>query len=328
MMASRRNWLLVLLACLSLLAAGSAGACGGGGDDDDGGNGGAQTSAPATNGDDGGDDGGDGGDALDGLTFQINETFYHSGFEVELGEGSVQAVKDTFGNIDGYVLTIEGTFKNLGGSQSSFAPEMTVVQGTRNYTKNFGSRAPTVGSGLTGEGDLLFNIDEEFDYEQARLVIGEGDETRAEVPFAPAAGALVALAPEEITLSGTISLALIDLTFTGAELRYDVPERWETVEDGDRALTLHFGATSRKTGNWNIFAQEFSLTKPNGNSVPVSGSKLGSLPGSTDGTTTEDLYLRFIVDADAEGDYSLRYKPAGYWVEGGPAEGTLEFTIN
>lgn len=328
-MLSPRNWLLVILAGLTLLTAGLVGACGGGGDDDDGGTGGTRTAAPTTAaGGGGGDDGGTDGDALDGLTFRINETFYHSGFEVELGEGRVEAVKDAFGNIDGYVLTIEGTFKNLGDSQFSFGPEMTIVQGTKNYTKNFGTKDPTAGSGLTGEGELLFNVDEQFDYEQAKLVVGEGDETRAEIPFAPAAGDLVALAPEDLTLTGDISLALIDLTFTGAELRYDVPERWETVDDGDRALTLRFDATSRKTGNWNVFAQEFSLTKPNGNSVPVSGSKLGSLPGSAEGTATEGLYLRFTVDADAKGDYSLRYKPANYWVEGGPPEGTLEFTID
>jgi hypothetical protein len=328
-MLFRRNWLLLLLACLALaLAVG----CGGGGDDDDdgdGGSGGGQTTAPADGGDDGGDDGGTDGDPLDGLTFQVNETFYHSGFEVELGQGTVESQEEgVFSDEVNWFLTIEGTFTNNGDSEFSFAPEMSIVQGTKNYSLNFSTDAPTVGSGLTGEGELIFNIDEEFDYEQAKLVVGSGDETRAEIPFAPSAGELIALAPEEdLPATGTISLTLIDLNFTNADLRYDVPGQWRTVDEGDRALTLHFSATSRKTGNWNIFANEFALTKPNGSSVPVDGSSLGSLPGSEAGTTTEDLSLRFLVDAEAEGEYTLRYTPADYWTDGGPTEGTLVFSI-
>jgi hypothetical protein len=129
-------------------------------------------------------------------------------------------------------------------------------------------------------------------------------------------------------VTGTASLDLIDLTFTGAELRYDLPVTFEEVDEGDIALTLTFDATSRKNGNWNIFAQEFALTKPNGNSVPVDGSDLGSLPGSADGIATEDLYLRFLVDADeTAGDYSLHFKPGSYWIESGPEEVTFEFTL-
>ena len=326
-MLFRRNWLFLILSCFALASAALATGCGGG-DDLEVNPGGGATTAPAGGGDDSGDDGGTDGAAFEDTTFQINETFYHSGFEVELGEGNVDATTNIYGDIDGYYLTIEGTFKNLGDDQGSFYPEMSIVQGTKNYQSNLGGDTPTVGGGLTGEGELLFSIDDEFDYEQAKLIVGSGDETRAEVPFAPSAGELVALAPEEPVVTGKISVTQIDLDFTGAELRYDVPISFEEVDDGDRALTLNFTATSRRSGNWNVFAQEFALTKPNGNSVPADGAGLGSLPGSDDGIATEDLYVRFLVDAEATGSYTLRFKPATYWTEPGPEEATLTFELD
>jgi hypothetical protein len=326
----RRLLVRTLVACLALASV--AGACSG---DDSGGNfftGSATATAAATNGaepGDGGDSGsgGEPGDTLDGTTFAIDGTFYHSGFEVTLRQGSVGVTTDMLGNVDGYVLSIDGTFTNLGDSATFFGPEMSIVQGTKSYTNSFQSDSPQVGSGLTGEGGLRFVIDEEFDYEAAKLVVGAADETRAEIPFAPGAGVLKDLAPSELDVTGVASLDPIDLSFNGAELRYDLPSSYREVDDGHVAITLHFDATSRKSGNWRINDQDFSLIGPDGIAVGTDGSVLASLPGSEDGLTTQDLFVRFIIDADAPGTYTLRFKPGSYWITSGPEETTVEFEL-
>jgi hypothetical protein len=52
------------------------------------------------------------------------------------------------------------------------------------------------------------------------------------------------------------------------------------------------------------------------------------LPGSEDGTTTPDLYLRFLVDDPPDGEYTLRFTAPSWFVgEDGVEEGTLAFTL-
>ncbi len=325
----RRRPTLVMATCVTL--ASMVPACSG---DDAGGGfftGSATATAAATSGGDpgAGDSGAVAGDGaeLDGTTFVIDGTFYHSGFEVTLREGTVGVTEDVLGNVDGYVLTIDATFTNLGDSTTFFDAATSIVQGTKSYASSFQSDAPDVGGGLTGEGGLRFVIDEDFDYEAATLVVGAGDEARAEVPFSPGAGTLKDLAPSELEVSGVASLDAIDLTFSGAELRYDVPSSYREVDAGQVAVTLHFDATSRKSGNWRVNAQDFALVKPDGIAVGTDGSSLASLPGSEQGLTTQDLFVRFVIEADTPGTYTLRFKPGTYWVSSGPEETTFDFTL-
>ena len=214
-MLFRRNWIFLALSALTLALAGAAAACGG--DDDNLGGGAATATATAANNETPAGDGDD-TDSLDGTTFQINKKFWHSGFEVLLEKGTIEAEKDVFGDVKGYQLTIEGTFKNLGDDTTFFGPDVAIVQGTKNYVSSFGYDPPTAGSGLTTEGQVAFKIDDGFDYTKAKLVIGSGDEVRAEIPFGTAAGELVALEPEEPPVTGMISLDLVDIEITGAQL--------------------------------------------------------------------------------------------------------------
>lgn len=320
--------LVVLLTAIALMAA----ACGGGDDDgDDGEPTDAPTAAPTDGGDDdGGDDDGGSGDGGDGAfeeVFPINQTFWHSGFMVEIGDAVHAGTEPDIFDEQVFTLTLEATFTNEGDDQTFFDAEVTMFAGGDTYSPQ--SDRPNVpGGGLSADGEFVFRVEEGFEIDDAYLIAGFGGDQQARVPLGPAGGELIALEPSEAPLTGAISSSLIDMNFTLAEVRADNPVNHREVEAEKLALTLNFDVTSRKSGNWSIFPLEFSLMLPSGSSVAVDGADLPGLPGSDDGLDTTGLYLRFIVDDPPEGTYTLRWVPPDRWIgEGDPAEETFEFEL-
>jgi hypothetical protein len=185
-----------------------------------------------------------------------------------------------------------------------------------------------VPASLSAPGEFLFIVEPGFDPTTALLLVGRPEENRAQIPLGSDAGELVSLEPSEPAVAGTISLQLIDLHITGAELRADRPVTYSQVEAGKWALTLFIDATSRASGNWSVLPQNFTLTLPSGSTVAPDGTDLGSLPGTDDGVDSSGLYVRFLVDDPAEGAYTLRFTP-GTWFIGDDevSEGSLAFTL-
>lgn len=315
---------LLIVAALAL-GLGALAACGGGDDDDDGEPTGAATTAPA-----GGETtpaDGDGGPVDE--SFSVNQEFWHSGFHITLSDGRYYSEEDALTRDVTYFVEIDASFENLGPSETFFDGALALVAGGDSYSSTLGSDIPNVPSGLSSSGTLIFIVDEDFDAESAYLQVGAAGENQARVPLGAGGGELVDLAPSEPAVTGTISLELIDLNFTSAELRADRLSSYTEIDEGKLALTLNFDVISRKSGNWNIFANEFALVLPDGSGVAADGSELGSLPGSDIGTETGDLSLRFLVNDPPAGEYTLRFTPADYWFdETDPAEGTLTFELS
>ena len=267
-------------------------------------------------------------DELDGLEFAIDESFWHSGYAVTLDSGRVEAERDTFDEVTGHVLTLAGTFENLGDDTFWFGPDLSIVQPDATYDNTDFGDVPEAAGGLTVEGELTFSVDEAFDPATAMLVVGNADQARAQVPLEPGAGDLVDLPPEPVDVAGTMSVTPLDVEVVGAERRWDIPVDHDQAPAGEQALTLDITITSRKTGNWGLPDGSFVLVTPDGTSLPVDGSDTGgSLAGSEAGTDHDDLYLRFLVPEDAAGDYTLRMDPPDYWFTDEPTEATLEFTL-
>ena len=274
------------------------------------------------------------GDSADGTieafeeVYPVNQTFWHRGFMVEIGNG-IHAVSepDAFGAQE-FTFTLEAAFTNGGDNQTFFDSVVTVVTPGNTLTSTFNSDLPSVAGGLTGSGAFLFMVDETFQIDDAYLVIGSGSEHQARVPLGPGGGELIALEPSDAVLSETMSNSLIDMNFRSAAVRADNPLSYAQMEADKLAVTLNFDVTSYKSGNWSVFPQEFALTLPSGSSVAVDGSDLPGLPGSEQGLDSTGLYLRFIVDDPVAGTYVLRWAPPDRWIgEGDPAEYTLELEL-
>jgi len=314
------RFIVLLAACLLLPVLALAAACGGDDDDDEGSPTDAATTAP-------GGSPSDTGGAFEEQPFAVNNEFWHAGFHVTLGDGLYFAEQDEFTEELTYFVSIEVTFENLGPDQTTFPSDLVLTGSGGNATPGADSEFPSVPAGLSSDGTLVFVVDETFEADSAELVAGTGDETQAHVPLG-AEGTLVTLEPTAPAVSGSLTMELIDLTFTSAELRADVPVNYTEVEDGKLALTINFDATSRNSGNWSVNATDFALILPGGSAAGADGAELGSLPGSEAGIDTPDLYVRFLVDDPPAGDYTLRLTPGSWFIgDDGVTEATFDFSL-
>jgi hypothetical protein len=323
----RRNRILVLLCGLLLVATLAVASACGGGDGDDNGDTTDATATPTSDATPADNGGGEPTQAPDGEEFTVDQEFWHSGFHVTLGDGMVFSEENIFGDVHHFV-SIDATFENVGNSQDRLFTDIELIKPGTTPFLDEDSVIPRVNAGLSEEGALIFLVDEGFDVDGAVLVIGYEEDAKAQVPLGDGGGELIALEPSEPQVSGSISMELIDLSFTSAELRADVPANHTQIEAGRRALTLNFDATSRRSGNWSVNSQDFELIPPNGSNLSVFGWDLPNLEGSDLGTETTGFFLIFLVDEQPAGDYTLRFTPGSWFVgEDGVTEGTFDFTI-
>ncbi len=263
---------------------------------------------------------------LDGTNFVLDQHFWHGGFRVELESADVWTSQTRFTNRVSYWLTLRGRFENLGVDPAVFDPEMAVLfDGLVLSTRQ--GQAPQAGAGSAAPGELTFLVSDDFEYQRAELLVGAPGENRARVPLGPE-GEAVRLEPSEPSISGAAVMNLLEVNLTSAELRYDDPLTHSTIEEDKMALTLNFDVLSRKEGNWQLFADNFALLLPDGTSATPDRVELGSFPGSEEGLTTEDRYVRFTIDATTSGEFVLRIMPGEWFViEDGVAEAEIEFSI-
>lgn len=262
----------------------------------------------------------------------VGATFWHSGFQVEVGQATLSAPEEQLSGQVTRTLTVAATFHNEGPDEREFDAQTAVVGADGNAQTLYPSASdlPRVPSGLSTAGMFGFLLPEDFDLDSAYLLVGWDGDNQARIPLGPGGGELVDLAPFEVDLTGEIALELIDLAFTGAEVRADVPESYTEVAEGQWSVWLYFDVTSRRSGNWNVRTEHFALSLPDGSAVAAVGSRLVGLPGDEEGQVTTDLFVRFLVPDPPQGTYTLRFQaPDWFVVEGSdaPTEGTLDLTL-
>jgi len=260
--------------------------------------------------------------------FTVGQEVWHSGFRIEFGEGLSYQEERLSGDTLHYV-SFDALFENLGEDEKIFGSEINLVANGVAAIQSTGSESfPIVPGGLSSPGTVEYIVEPGFDFDNAELVVGREGDQQARVPLG-SGGELIALAPAEVDLAGELSMELIDMAFTSADLRYDAPINYEQAPEGKIALTIHFDVTSRRDGNWNIFADDFALIVPDGTAVAADGSMLHALPGSAAGTTTPDHYVRFLLDDPPAGGYTLRFTPGDPFIgEDGVTEATFDFTLS
>lgn len=265
--------------------------------------------------------------AIEPRSFTVGQEAWHSGFRIDFGDGVFNGETDLFTDETHYWIEVGINMENLRDQDWSMYTDQFALVASGNATTARGdSELPNVPGGLASNGKLVFDVDGSFDPATSMIMVGTSDEVRAEIPLG--GGSAITLEPSTAPLTGELQLELLDLTFNMADLQYDNPGQFSNVDSGSIALILHFDAVSRKSGNWQIFAQDLALTLPDGSSTVPSASDLEPLPGSDEGTNTTGLSVMYTVPDPPTGDYSLRLIVGDWFVgEDGVNEATYEFSL-
>ena len=262
---------------------------------------------------------------LDETNFVLDQHFWHDGFRVDLAGAEVWTTQARFTNRLSYWLTLRGRFENFGATAAYFEPEMAILFDGLVLSRRQGN-PPQVGAGSAEPGELTFLVPDDFEYQRAELVVGALGENRARVPLGPE-GEAVRLEPRAVAVDGSGAVQLLELTLTGAVLRYDDPASHSTAAEDTMTLTVSFDLLSWKEGSGRLVNDDIELKLPDGSIAAPDWADLGAVDGSEGGTLTEDQMVRFIVDADGAGDYTLLITPRQFAAEGEAATIEIDFSL-
>jgi len=296
--------LIALTAMLALLLAIGA-ACGGGDDGDEPEPtetvGAAATEPEATS-----------GPSTDSIA--VDQDFWHAGWKVTLGEATLGA--DSLGI---QTVTFDAVFENLGMSPSSFNSQLALVSAGNAFADSgIDQDLPNVPAGLTGNGTIVIQVDESFTLDDATLIVGNPENNQAVVPIGPdSPDELVSLEPLALPVTGSSAAGPVAFTVTGVEVRADLPDWSDQVEQGSLALIVSFEVTPGNgipLGQGVIGGDNLALRLPDGTAVSVRSdgrSGVNELLQGRENTTIMDLSARFIIPEPAEGSYAFLVR--GTW---------------
>ena len=210
-MTTQRTWSAAVVAITLVFAA----ACGGGGDGNE-----ATPTAPAPAED---SPTAASTQASAGASTSIDQSFWHAGWKVTLGEATVE---------DG-VVEIEAQFENLGEDTATFDSRLVLMGGGETYEYDeLDQEFPEVPGGLKGNGMLVFSVDDSFEFDDATLLVGNPANNQAVVPLGPNGDELVDLAPRVLPITGPATAGAVTLNVESVEVRADLPDQHSISEAG------------------------------------------------------------------------------------------------
>ena len=267
--------------------------------------------------------------AAAGDTVTIGESFWHAGWKVTLDEAAFAP-----GDFRGTV-TMDAVFENLGADTATFDSQTVLTAGGENFVgERLGEGLPEVPGGLTGNGELIFDVPNEFAFDDAVLIIGNADNNQAFIPIGEdATQALVTLEPQAVAVSGPIVAGALTINVEGAEVRADLPDTHGEIEEGKHVDHVPVLGITRARVSRSVRAScsrdAFALKLPDGTAVAVRSdgrSGVNELLQGKEGTTIPDLSVRFEIPLPASGAYVLVVR-GNYGPGGTVVEGELPFTI-
>jgi len=244
----------------------------------------------------------------------LNESIFHSGFEVTLGSAALTPATESCSPGE---LVVDATFRNRGNDAHRFDAEMILTSGGHDYTpRSFFDDTPNVPGERTGKGTLHFAVDSDFVLNEATLIVGRASQHRAVIPLgSKSPDAFVSLEPLAAPLAGKFTAGTLVLDMKGGYIRTDLPWDHATLDKKHYSVVLLFSATYATSTGTNsgdyIDDENFNLRLPDG--TAVASDEVPFTPIHVLGTTVDDLYAVFTVPGPMEGKFVLEAN--GEWGE-------------
>ena len=249
-------------------------------------------------------------DLLATETSVLNESIYHSGFEVALGSAVLTPATESCTPGD---VAVDATFRNRGSDPYQFDAEVILTSGGHDYALSFATDIPRVPAARTGKGVLHFAVDRDFSLSDATLTFGGARLHQALVPLgAESPDAFTSLMAYTVPLMGKFTAGTLQFDMKGGYIRPDQPWDHTTLDKKHYNVLLLFSATyvaSNGAGGNNTDKDNFSLKLPDGTSVAADDGPIELF--SNVGTTLDDLYVSFTVPGPMEGKFAL--EAIGRW---------------
>jgi hypothetical protein len=259
---------------------------------------------------------------------QVDQSYWHLGFKVTLSEARL-----TEGDFGRLAVEIDALFENLSNSGNRAASTLTLRSGGQDYAnQTFSHDAPFVDGGASAEGTIGIEVDEQFSFDDAVLVVGRPPDHQAMVPLTPGASELVSLEPVEIAVSGSATAGAVTVTLTGVEVKANLPEVHSVLEVGHLLLSVFFSAspeTGIQVGQGVLLPENVALKLPDGTVLAVRDDGFSGISEALqgrEGTTITDLSGRFEVPEPVAGEYAFIIK-GKYGPDGAQVEAEAPFTI-
>lgn len=237
------------------------------------------------------------------------ETAYQLGTEVWY-EGLVLHMDLATARLDvrGGTVDIAFRIENPGAEPSDLDATMRLVVGGNRVEPTSESHVPSTPAGETTLALLTFELQEIASADDAVLEIGADPDHIAKVPFGPDGGPAVSFRPVELEVKGSGAAGDLRIALRTGVVRWDLPDWSQELTDDQRAVTIRYDVTYNGAfaGGFAFTGDNVGLRLPNGKIVEErrdGHSQSIELIGA--GKTKRNLFSRFVIPADATGDFQL-----------------------
>ena len=200
---------------------------------------------------------------------------------------------------------------------------ITLVIGTTRVAPNDDSDVPLIPPTGSMPVTLTYDLQAISSIDLASIEIGSAPEHVGRVPLTAKAGESASLEPVTLAPTGTATSVDLKITLRTGELRWDLPDWSQELDNDLAALTLAYDATYTGTfsGGFAFTAGNVALRLPNGTVVNPrrdGHSQSAELIGAK--KTKKGLFSRFEIPSGMTGAFALL-------VRNGSTTRTIKFTI-
>jgi hypothetical protein len=235
-------------------------------------------------------------------TYDLDTKVWYEGLELTFGRAVAEL--DAFGG----PVTVSVRIENPAAEETDLKAPIRLVVGAAVVDPTRESRIPSIPGGGAVTVQLEYDIRDMASADTAVVTVGADPLHIARVPFTEAGGDAVVFEPIVFALSGTGTAGSLRVTLRRGELRWDLPDWSQELDDSIVALTITYDVTyvGDFPGGYAFTGDNVQLRLPDGKRVePRADGRSQSIELIGAGRTKRGLFSRFEIPNGLRGEFRL-----------------------